>query len=298
MTKHFECGRCFTTFDRSDYLQKHLERKKKCEMVYKCNECQILYSNKQNLNRHYKTEGHKQVVALIEENKQEDKQADEGIVRDYKDTEYTEYTEYTNEITGQPEEIFIKTHYTEEKYKNIYINNKRTNNIILLENGEWVDKEKNFIIEVVKKLTSNETRNKKLERSLIKIMYDNKILFTKTINKKEKEERVNDILLENGIVFKRNFVVKNKNFKAYIDFIIDTDEFIIVLEVDEYGHCRYDEDYENFRINKIKKLINKPSVVIRYNPDNEESKDREVNLITFLKNILDSKIFEENIIFL
>lgn len=99
-------------------------------------------------------------------------------------------------------------------------------------------------------------------------------------HRKNEEERVSKLLMENGIKFEENrFVALNaedgKIRRAVVDFVIANETCVFLLEVDERQHNRYDLDYEVSRMYQVRnalvaeqrdEMLGKKIVWIRYNP--------------------------------
>lgn len=93
--------------------------------------------------------------------------------------------------------------------------------------------------------------------------------------KKKEEERVANLLLAAGIAFKRehqvDFTCLTSGSFARIDFVLDLNGHIIMLEVDEDQHCGYDPSCEAARMAKITESLALegnmlPITFLRYNP--------------------------------
>ena len=80
------------------------------------------------------------------------------------------------------------------------------------------------------------------------------------------------------------------------DFLIDCNNFFIVVEIDEFAHKSYDKNCELIRMNNISFCLGLPTVFIRFNPD---FKLKTENQYKILKSYIDyylSKPFVNNTI--
>ena len=89
--------------------------------------------------------------------------------------------------------------------------------------------------------------------------------------KKTKEYKVLKFLKETfpnlRIVHNRGAGTECNDNHLFPDFRIDLDSFILITEVDEYQHRRYDKRCELVRMYNIAAELGLPCVFIRYNPD-------------------------------
>jgi hypothetical protein len=135
-------------------------------MVYKCKECNIFYSNKQNLNRHHKTEGHKQVIAsmsvvAINNSAPINYNSLNKIfnINIYTETDYSGITEKDfKDINAKEMNAVVlvartlrKIHFNDERIENhnVYINNIRTKVVKVYEKDGWIDKDNTFIYGII-----------------------------------------------------------------------------------------------------------------------------------------------------
>jgi hypothetical protein len=89
---------------------------------------------------------------------------------------------------------------------------------------------------------------------------DNK--YTKT-----KEIQLKLFLEANKYTFQYNKYCKYLNSKYYIDFLIDCNDFFVIIECDENGHRSYDIECERQRESNIQTSLQKNCIFIRFNPD-------------------------------
>lgn len=86
------------------------------------------------------------------------------------------------------------------------------------------------------------------------------------------------------------------------DFVWELPEKVIVLEVDEYEHRHYNIDCERSRVHKLHELMEKPLILLRYNPDakNEnrpESGDKNYSwLMKLMLSLLENKLETEKVV--
>lgn len=103
---------------------------------------------------------------------------------------------------------------------------------------------------------------------------------------KKHEYFVKEKLEENNVKFLHNKRINIDDCLFYYpDFIIDKEDYIIIVEVDENKHSGYDKQKEDERMEYLKKQFDKPVLFIRYNPDNKKS---DVNVL--IKTINDNHI--------
>jgi len=91
----------------------------------------------------------------------------------------------------------------------------------------------------------------------------------KTKKQKEKENAVRDLLNEHGVKFIQDKAVRKNGCLKRPDFLIEFDKYYLIIEVDEYQHKDYDAEDEKYRMELIKKALERPTKFIRYNPDNK-----------------------------
>jgi len=65
--------------------------------------------------------------------------------------------------------------------------------------------------------------------------------------------------------------INNQCLRYRPDFLFESENFFLVLEVDENAHRNYDEECEIIRMNNISSVLLKPTRFIRYNPDDKAS---------------------------
>ncbi len=94
---------------------------------------------------------------------------------------------------------------------------------------------------------------------------------------KKHEYFVKEKLIENNVKFIHNKRINiDDRLWYYPDFVINKNTYIIIVEVDEKCHSRYDKQKEQERMEYLKKQFDKPVLFIRYNPDNKKS---DVNVL-------------------
>jgi len=65
--------------------------------------------------------------------------------------------------------------------------------------------------------------------------------------------------------------INNQCLRYRPDFLFESENFFLVLEVDENAHRNYDNECEFVRMNNISSVLLKPTRFIRYNPDDKTS---------------------------
>jgi hypothetical protein len=91
---------------------------------------------------------------------------------------------------------------------------------------------------------------------------------------KTKEIAVKTFLEENNytFIYNKKCNLDNSCQTYYPDFVIDCNNFFVILECDEGGHKSYDYTCERIRENNICFALGLPCVFIRYNPDKKKVK--------------------------
>lgn len=91
-------------------------------------------------------------------------------------------------------------------------------------------------------------------------------------------------------IFKNDYCLKYRP-----DFLINCRTFYLIVEVDEFGHVTYPEECEIIRMNNISFALDKPTVFIRYNPDNKNftKKHKEKTLLQEIQKYISMNILED-----
>jgi hypothetical protein len=98
----------------------------------------------------------------------------------------------------------------------------------------------------------------------------------KSKNRKTKENRVRDLLIEHNIPFIQDKVIENECCLKYRpDFLIDCGTYYIILECDENAHVQYEKECEIVRMNNVTSGLCLPCKWIRYDPDKKNVTKRE-----------------------
>lgn len=122
-----------------------------------------------------------------------------------------------------------------------------------------------------------------------------------------REERIKELLKKHKIEYEFQYVISNKK----IDFMIKDSiiEFYIIIEVDQYQHNQPGYENEENRMKLISKMLDKPVIFIRFNPDVyihsdinyqiiKSYENREETLINLIRELSISEIKESGIIYL
>ncbi|HEY9704784.1 MAG TPA: hypothetical protein V6C58_20255 [Allocoleopsis sp.] len=102
---------------------------------------------------------------------------------------------------------------------------------------------------------------------------------------KTKEETVRKLLEKHSFIFIHDTSFKNDCCLKYRpDFLFDCKTYFVILEVDEFAHCRYEKDCEITRMNNVSVGLGLPTKFIRYNPDNKNytTKQKQKKLLETL----------------
>lgn len=107
------------------------------------------------------------------------------------------------------------------------------------------------------------------------------------------ETKLLNLLKENNITFFHDKSPGNLNTKYRPDFLIPLDKYNIIIECDENQHNVYTRDYELMRMQEIQKALQKPTLFIRFNPDNHYRNKikKQTKLSVRFKNLI--KIYNE-----
>ena len=201
-----------------------------------------------------------------------------------------------------------------EKNKDYYKNNKEQ---LLVKRKEYYEKNKEKIREKQKEYNENnkehilvkskEYRKKNKEHIKEKRKCRSCKLFIVTLKpylcsycnpdkatrQKTKEMAVKTFLEECNYTFIYNKKCNlDKSCQTYYpDFVIDCNNFFVIIECDEYGHKNYDKSCEKIRENNICFALGLPCVFIRFNPDKKNIKMKTKQKI--LKNYIDYYINKE-----
>lgn len=89
---------------------------------------------------------------------------------------------------------------------------------------------------------------------------------------KKKEIQLKTFLENYEYKFQYNQYINYLGKKYYTDFIIKCNNFLLIIECDEYAHKSYDKNNEKTRENNIKIALNEKCVFLRFNPDKKKIK--------------------------
>jgi hypothetical protein len=92
--------------------------------------------------------------------------------------------------------------------------------------------------------------------------------------KRTKELELKEFLetFYNNIIHNRSINLTNPCKSYRPDFLMDCNNFFIIIECDEYAHRSYDKQCEIIRMNNIIFQLGLPCIFIRYNPDSKINK--------------------------
>jgi len=96
----------------------------------------------------------------------------------------------------------------------------------------------------------------------------------KLIKTRSKEYNVINYIVStfNQYKWKINEKIINGTIKRTPDLLLELDNYIIIIEINEYQHKRYISSYDNDRISELSKHFNKPQIYINFNPDSYKNK--------------------------